>query len=170
MRTVILNHEAIANYSHNITDKGNCTYTFHPTTSMKDDPNLTHVTIGKNHICYPGNTGTKTGSLEVVKLLLNSVLLSHPNAKFTCFIIKNIDLGIPLDHSEHVQIKLTDIFARGGWIYFEITKASTTSNRLANCQQPPHQPLTLPRILLNGHNSRPMVTQMVLHHVYPHCG
>ncbi len=40
----------------------------------KDDPNHTQITIGGNHICYPGNVGTNTASLELLKLLLNSVL------------------------------------------------------------------------------------------------
>ena len=41
---------------------------------QKDDPNRTRITIGGNKICYPGDTGTKTGSLELVKLVANSVL------------------------------------------------------------------------------------------------
>ena len=31
----------------------------------KDDPNRTHITIGKNRICYHVNVGTPTGSLEM---------------------------------------------------------------------------------------------------------
>ena len=31
----------------------------------KSDPDRTHVTIGGNHICYPGNVGTKTAPLEL---------------------------------------------------------------------------------------------------------
>jgi hypothetical protein len=101
---------------------------------QKDDPNRTRITIGGNRICYPGDTGTKTGSLEVVKLLFNSVL-SRPSAKFASFDIKNFYLGTPLDRPEYVRIKLTDIpaefiteydlhaFVHDGWIYFEITKA-----------------------------------------------
>ncbi len=40
----------------------------------KDDPDRTRITIGGNHICYLGDVGTNTASLELVKLLLNSVL------------------------------------------------------------------------------------------------
>jgi hypothetical protein len=40
----------------------------------KDNPNRTQITIGGNRICYPGNVGTNTASLELLKLLLNSVL------------------------------------------------------------------------------------------------
>jgi hypothetical protein len=40
----------------------------------KDDPDCTRITIGGNRICFPGNVGTNTALLELVKLLLNSVL------------------------------------------------------------------------------------------------
>ena len=100
---------------------------------QKEDPNRTCITIGGNHICYPGDTGTKTGSLKLVKLLLNSVL-SFPNATFTCFDISNFYLGMPLDCPEYVKIKLGDIpqefvkeynlttFTHHGWVYFKINK------------------------------------------------
>ena len=41
---------------------------------QKEDPNQTQITIGGNRICYPGNMGTKTASLELVKLQINDVL------------------------------------------------------------------------------------------------
>jgi hypothetical protein len=100
---------------------------------QKADPNRTRITIGGNHICYPGDTGTKTGSIELVKTLLNSVV-SRPGARFACFDLKNFYLGTPLDRPEYVRIKLADIpqefideynlaaYAHNGWIYFEITK------------------------------------------------
>jgi hypothetical protein len=40
----------------------------------KDDPNRTQITIGGSQICYPEDVGTNTASLELVKILLNSVL------------------------------------------------------------------------------------------------
>jgi hypothetical protein len=40
----------------------------------KDDPDCTRITIGGSKICYPGDVGTNTASLELVKILLNSVL------------------------------------------------------------------------------------------------
>ena len=67
----------------------------------KDDPNRTRITIGGNRICYPGDTGTRTGSLELVKLQLNNVL-STPNARFASFDISNFYLGTPLDRPEYV--------------------------------------------------------------------
>ena len=47
---------------------------------QKEDPNRTPITIGGNRIRYPGDCGTKTASLELVKLQLNSVF-SRPGAK-----------------------------------------------------------------------------------------
>ena len=75
---------------------------------QKEDPNRTRITIGGNRICYPGDCGTKTGSLELTKLLINSVI-SMPNARFACFDIKNFYLGTPLDQPEYVRIKLANI-------------------------------------------------------------
>ena len=66
------------------------------------------IAIGGNRICYPGNCGTKTASLELVKLQLNSVLL-RPGAKFACYYIENFYLGTPLDRPEYCRIKLQDI-------------------------------------------------------------
>jgi hypothetical protein len=40
----------------------------------KDDPDCTCITISGNCICFPGDVGNNTVSLELVKLLLNSVL------------------------------------------------------------------------------------------------
>jgi hypothetical protein len=40
----------------------------------KDDPDCTHITIGGNCICFPGDVGTNIEFLDLVKLLLNSML------------------------------------------------------------------------------------------------
>ncbi len=100
---------------------------------QKDDPNRMHITIGGNRICYPGDTGTRTGSLEQVKLQINNVL-STTSARFASFEISNFYLGTPLDHPEYVCIKICDTptkfinkyclrqFAHNGWAYFKINK------------------------------------------------
>ena len=100
---------------------------------QKADPNRTRITIGGNRICYPHDTGTKTGSLEVVKLQLNNVL-STKDARFVCYDLENFYLGTPLDRPEFVRIKLGDIpeefvleynlttYVHNGWVYFEINK------------------------------------------------
>ena len=62
---------------------------------QKEDPNPTQITIGGNRICYPGYVGTPTASLELFKLLINSVL-SRKGAHFVCFDIKNFTWAQPL--------------------------------------------------------------------------
>ncbi len=74
----------------------------------KDDPDCTRITIGGNRICYPGNVGTNTASLKLVKLLLNSVL-SQKGARFSSINLKNFYLDTPMPNPEYVQIKITDI-------------------------------------------------------------
>jgi hypothetical protein len=98
----------------------------------KDDPNCTRITmIGGNCICYPGNIGTNTASLKLVKLLLNSAL-SQKGARFSSINFKNFYLDTPMPDPEYAQIKIMDIPEefieeynlagrdRDGWIYFEI--------------------------------------------------
>jgi hypothetical protein len=96
-----------------------------------DDANRTRITIGGNNIAYPGDVGTPTGSIEVVKLLVNSVFTQR-NARLATMDLKNSYLNTPLDRPEYVYIKLTDIpqefidkyklnkIARESWIYFEM--------------------------------------------------
>ena len=90
--------------------------------------NRTRITIGGNNIAYPGDAGTPTGSLELVKLLINSVL-SQRNACFVTFDLKGFYLNTPLDQPEYVHIKITNIpkefideytledYGRDGWVY-----------------------------------------------------
>ena len=56
--------------------------------AQKEYHNQTRITIGENQICYPGDVGTPTGSLELVKLVINSIL-SHRNARFAAFGVSN---------------------------------------------------------------------------------
>ena len=53
----------------------------------KDDVNRTRITVGGNLICYPGDAGTNTASLELLKLMLNSVI-SRKDARFACIDIE----------------------------------------------------------------------------------
>jgi hypothetical protein len=73
-----------------------------------DNTNRTHITIGSNNIAYPEDVGTPTGSIELVKLLINSVL-SQRNAWLATMDFKNFYLNTPLDRPEYVCIKLADI-------------------------------------------------------------
>ena len=40
----------------------------------KKDPNRTRITTCGTNVCYPGDVGTNTYSLELFKLIINSVL------------------------------------------------------------------------------------------------
>ena len=74
-----------------------------------EDPARTCITIGGNNIAYPGDVGTPTGSIELVKLLVNSVL-SQRNARLATMDLNNFYLNTPLDRPpEYVCIKLADI-------------------------------------------------------------
>ena len=75
---------------------------------QKSDPNRNCITIGGNRICYPGDIGTPTCSLELVKIIINRVL-SRLNTKFTCFGMPNFYLATPMHRSEYFQINLDDI-------------------------------------------------------------
>ena len=67
----------------------------------KTDPNRTRITIGGNRICFPGDVGTPIASLELSKIVFNSVF-SRPGAKFASFDISNLYLYTPLDRPEYV--------------------------------------------------------------------
>ncbi len=97
----------------------------------KDDPDRTRITIGGSRICYPGDVGTNTASLELVKILLNSVL-SRKGARFSTIDLKNFYLDTPMPDPKYVRNKMSDIPEEfiieynlhsqdcDGWIYFEI--------------------------------------------------
>ena len=74
----------------------------------KSDPYHTRITIGGNLICYPGDVGTNTASLELVKFFLNSVL-SRPVAHFTYFDIEKNYIGTPMDRPKYVCINISNI-------------------------------------------------------------
>ena len=54
------------------------------------------ITIGENRVCYPGDVGTPTGSLELVKFVINS-FLSRCNARFADFDVSNFYLVTLID-------------------------------------------------------------------------
>ena len=99
----------------------------------KEDPNLMRITVAGSQIFYLGDVGTPTGSIDLVKLVINSVL-SRRNARFVPFDSKTFYLQTPMERSEYVRIKLSDIpqefieeydltkAAQNVWIYFEILR------------------------------------------------
>ena len=112
----------------------------------KADPHRTRITVGGNRIDYPHDVGTPTGSLELLKLLINSVL-STPQAKFASFDIENFYLNTPLPRKEYTKTNISDIpnefiteynlrpLAHNGWVHFEILKGVyglPQAGRLAN--------------------------------------
>ncbi len=70
----------------------------------KDDPNHIQITIGGNCICYPGNVGTNTALLELLKLLVNSVL-SWKGACFSSTNLKNFYLDTPMTVLGFVRLR-----------------------------------------------------------------
>jgi hypothetical protein len=73
----------------------------------KDNPNHTQITIGGNRICYPGNVGTTTALLELLKLLLHSVL-SQKGVRFSSIDLKNFYLNTPMPKPEYICSKISD--------------------------------------------------------------
>ncbi len=74
----------------------------------KVDPDCIRITIDGSMICYPGDVGTNTASLELIKILLNSVL-SRKGARFSTIDLKNFYLDTPMKYSEYAHIKISDI-------------------------------------------------------------
>ena len=89
------------------------------------------ITVCGTNVCYPGDVGTNKASLELFKLVINSIL-SQTCTKCVCFDIENVYLNITLGRPEHVKIQLSKIsqefieeynltiFAHKGLVYFEI--------------------------------------------------
>ena len=99
----------------------------------KEDPIRTRITVTGRQIFYPGDVGTLTGSLNLVKHIINSVL-SRRNARFVSFDLKKVYIQTLMERSEYVRIKFLDIpqelieeydprkASQNGWIYFEILR------------------------------------------------
>ena len=97
----------------------------------KEAPNRTRITVAGSQTCYPGDVGIPTGSLDLFKIIINSVLLRR-NARFFSIDLKNFYLQTPIERSKYVRIKFSDIpqefieeydlteAAQNGWICFEI--------------------------------------------------
>ena len=93
-----------------------------------------------------GYLSTPTGSLDLVKIIINSVL-SRRNACFVLFDAANFYLQTPMANTEYVRIKLSAIpqeiinkyylttYAHNGWIYYEVVRGCyglPQSGRLVN--------------------------------------
>ena len=145
----------------------------------KDNPDHTRITIGGNRICYPGDVGTNTASLELFKLLLNSVL-SCKGMRFSSINLKNLYLNTPIPDPEYVRIKIRNIpiefmeeyklagTDRDGWIYFKIRQGCyglPQAGILAN-------DLLRSRLLIEGYykvESTPCLWRHKWCPILPHC-
>ena len=65
-------------------------------------------TIGGDQINFDGDTAAHTASMQLIKILLNSVV-SDKDAKFMTADIKDFYLGTPLPTTEYMRIKLDHI-------------------------------------------------------------
>jgi len=66
------------------------------------------LTVGGNKVHYPGDVGTPTADLTLVKMHLNSVI-STPGARYMTLDDKNFYLNTPVSRYEYVRIKIDDI-------------------------------------------------------------
>ena len=96
--------------------------------------NRIRMTSGGNRVNYPGEVGTPTADMLLVKCMLNSVV-STLNGKFMCIDISNFYLNTPLPRPEYIKMKLSDIpqevideydlmklATADGSVYIEVTK------------------------------------------------
>jgi hypothetical protein len=74
----------------------------------KADPHQVRITVGGDRINYPGDVGTPTADMLLVKLLFNSVI-STKDAKFMSLDISNFYLETPMERYEYMRMKITDI-------------------------------------------------------------
>jgi hypothetical protein len=70
---------------------------------QKKEHNRIRITARGNLINYPGKLTTRMADITTAKLHWKSVL-STPNAKFMCIVIKNFYLSAPLDRYKYMQI------------------------------------------------------------------
>ncbi len=140
-----------------------------------DEKNPTRITAGENSIFYPGNAGTNTALLELIKLMLNSVILCK-GARFLTINTIKIYLDMPMVDPEYVCIKITDIpkefilqyeFAgkedHNRWIYFEIERGCYSlphAGILANNLLCPSWTFRKGGLLQSRYHTRPLETQM----------
>ena len=73
----------------------------------KAGPHCTYITIGGNHIFFPGDVGAPTGYLVIIKIIINSIL-SQRHARFIAFDIKKFYLETPMERAEYVRIKISN--------------------------------------------------------------
>ena len=71
----------------------------------KADPNCTRLTVGGNSITYPGDCGTPTVDMVMVKIHLNSVI-STPGARYCTIDLKDFYLRVHEDENHQPPARL----------------------------------------------------------------
>ncbi len=74
----------------------------------KAEIHRTRLTVGGDKVHYPGDVGTPTADLSLVKMHLNSVI-STPDARYMTLDVKNFYLNTPMERYEYVRIRIDDI-------------------------------------------------------------
>ncbi len=100
----------------------------------KAEVHRTRLTVGGDKVHYPGDVGTPTADLTLVKMHVNSVI-STRGAKYMTLDVKNFYLNTPMERYEYVKIKIEDIpeeiiseyqlrdkVTTDGYVYVEIRK------------------------------------------------
>jgi hypothetical protein len=99
----------------------------------KEEKERTRLTVGGDHIEYPGDKSTRTAGLTTSKILINS-FISTLGAKFLVIEIKQFYLNTPLGRFEYMVINLLSIhqetinkydllnLAQDGNVYIDIQK------------------------------------------------
>ena len=75
----------------------------------KAEVHRTRLTVGGDKVHYPGDVGTPTADLILVKVHVNSVLISTPGAQYMTLDIKNFYLNTPMKRFEYMWLKMADI-------------------------------------------------------------
>jgi len=74
----------------------------------KAEVHRTRLTVGGDKVHYPGDVGTPTADLTLVKMHVNSVITT-PGTRYMTLEVKNFYLNTPMERYKYVRIKLDNI-------------------------------------------------------------
>ena len=108
---------------------------------LKDYPYRVRFTVGGDRFIYPGDTSAPAASLLDSKLIFDSTI-STPVDRFFCMDIKSYFLHNPMSRFEYMKIlmrwfpkatidqyNIVDLVEKDGFVYVDITRACTVSNK-----------------------------------------
>ncbi len=140
----------------------------------KDDPNCTCLTVGGDKVNIPGDCGTPTVDMVMVKLHLNSVI-STKDACYCTIDLKDFYLMIPMTRPYmHMKIKdlpeefvtmynLADKATSDGYIYIKIQKGMYCLPQAGILMQE----LLEQRLNKHGHRQSPITSGLWRHNYRP---